>query len=431
MKDWSDAMSDFSMTTQNSQNKEPVWSVSDVNRAMREMVENGFRSFWMTGEVGSLILHRSGHAYFSLKDERSQIRACWFGGVNEMRKLGIENGTKIEVFGSLSVYETRGEYQFNCRQARIAGVGDLYRKFEELAKKLAAEGLFAQERKKPVPKMPGTIGVVTSSNGAAIRDFLNIAGRRFSGLNIKIYPCQVQGSTAAESVARGVEFFNRANNVEVIIVTRGGGSMEDLWCFNEERLVRAVAASNIPVISAVGHEIDTTICDYAADLRVPTPSAAAELITGDRENVAKHLDQLNFALQRNVEFAISRNQSKLNEMLHRLREPERMLSNFRQRIDELDSSMQIRSMDFLHTKKLDVEKFSVKLDALDPRKMLNNGYVFVAESATGKPVTTSRKVPGTKLDLTFADGVMQVKVDGKNSKNNSKSADTATQGELF
>ena len=138
----------------NIQNKEPIWSVSDVNRAMREMVENGFRSFWMTGEVSSLILHRSGHAYFSLKDERSQLRACWFGGVNAMRRLGIGNGSKIEVHGNLGVYETRGEYQFNCREARLAGVGDLYRKFEELAKRLAAEGLFAPERKKPIPPMP-------------------------------------------------------------------------------------------------------------------------------------------------------------------------------------------------------------------------------------------------------------------------------------
>ena len=426
MNVWLDAMWDFTTMTHQRENKDPVWSVSDVNRAMREMVENGFRSFWMSGEVGSLVLHRSGHAYFSLKDERSQIRACWFGGVNEMRRLAIGNGSKIEVFGALGVYETRGEYQFNCREARIAGVGDLHRKFEELAKKLAAEGLFAPERKKPIPKMPGTIGVVTSSNGAAIRDFLNIASRRFSGLNIKIYPCQVQGSAAAESVARGVEFFNRTENVEVIIVTRGGGSMEDLWCFNEERLVRAVAASNIPVISAVGHEIDTTICDFAADLRVPTPSAAAELITGDRDNVAKHLNQLAAALQRCVDFTLTKRNSQLNEMLHRLSEPERMLANFRQDLDELDSALQKNSIDFLHAKTLDIERLSVKLDAIDPRKMLNNGYVFVAESATGKPVFSSRKAPGTHLDLTFSDGVMQVKVERKN-----QTVNNIEQGELF
>ena len=410
----------------NMQNKEPVWSVSDVNRAMREMVENGFRSFWMTGEVSSLILHRSGHAYFSLKDERSQLRACWFGGVNAMRRLGIGNGSKIETYGNLGVYETRGEYQFNCREARLAGVGDLYRKFEELAKRLAAEGLFAPERKKPIPPMPVKIGVVTSSNGAAIRDFLNIAGRRFSGLEIKIYPCQVQGAGAAESIARGVEFFNRADNVEVIVVTRGGGSMEDLWCFNEERVVRAVAASNIPVISAVGHEIDTTICDFAADLRVPTPSAAAELVTSDRENVARHLGQLENTVKRSVEYAVSKSKSALSNMIYRLREPERMLSNFRQHLDELDSLLDFSVRNFLHSRQLAVEKMSVKLDAMNPAKMLDNGYVFVSESATGTPVNTSRKSPGTRLNLTFSDGVMQVKVERKtNTENNIE------QGELF
>lgn len=414
------------MEFQQTQNKEPIWSVSDVNRAMREMVENGFRSFWITGEVSSLVLHRSGHAYFSLKDDRSQIRACWFGGVNAMRNLGIGNGSKIEARGNLGVYEPRGEYQFNCREARVAGVGDLYRKFEELAKRLAAEGLFAPERKKPIPSMPNNIGVVTSANGAAIRDFLNITSRRFSGLNIKIYPCQVQGAAAAESVARGVEFFNRASNVDVIVVTRGGGSMEDLWCFNEERVARAVAASRIPVISAVGHEIDTTICDFAADLRVPTPSAAAELVTSDRENVVRHLGQLENSIRRCVDFRISNSTAALNNILYRLREPERRLANFRQRVDELDSAISHRAAVFLHHGKLAVEKAAVKLDALDPRRMLNNGYVFVSETATGKPVKSSRKAPGTRLDLTFADGVMQVKVENKNPVNND-----AGEGELF
>jgi exodeoxyribonuclease VII large subunit len=415
------------VTMQNqNQNKEPIWSVSDVNRAMREMVENGFRGFWMTGEVSSLILHRSGHAYFSLKDDRSQIRACWFGGVNAMRRLGIGNGSKIETFGNLGVYETRGEYQFNCREARLAGVGDLHRKFEELAKKLAAEGLFAQERKKQIPAMPSNIGVVTSSNGAAVRDFLNIAGRRFSGLNIKIYPCQVQGAGAAESIARGVEFFNRAANVDVIVVTRGGGSMEDLWCFNEERVARAVAASNIPVISAVGHEIDTTICDFAADLRVPTPSAAAELVTSDRENVARHLEQVSNSIRRMVQYQLDRSNAALNNVLYRLREPERILANYRQKIDELDISVARSAREFCHIHTLAVEKISAKLDALDPRRMLNNGYVFVAEAATGNPVHSCKKAPGTRLDLTFSDGVMRVKVEKKENTDNN-----IIQGELF
>ena len=405
--------------------KEPIWSVSDVNRAMREMVENGFRSFWVTGEIGSLLLHRSGHAYFTLKDDKSQLKSCWFGGVNAMQKLNVANGTRIEARGNLSVYETRGEYQFNCREVRLAGVGDLHRKFEELAKRLAAEGLFAPERKKTVPRMPGRIGVVTSSNGAAIRDFLNIVNRRFSGLNIRIYPCQVQGAGAAETIARGVEFFNRADNVDVIVVTRGGGSMEDLWCFNEERVARAVAASKIPVISAVGHEIDTTICDFAADLRVPTPSAAAELVTSDRLETEKHLQYLENALKRSINYSVSSRKAHLGELIRRFREPERRITNLKQQLDEFDTYMSRAITAFLHTSTFKLEKTSAKLEALNPAKMLNNGYVFVSDASTGKPVKSSRQTPGKKLILTFADGQLQVTTENKKQDNN------IIQGELF
>ena len=412
------------MTLQDSQ-KEPVWSVSDVNRAMREMVENGFRSFWITGEVGSLLLHRSGHAYFTLKDDKSQLKACWFSGVNAMRDLNVANGTRIEARGNLGVYETRGEYQFNCREMRIAGVGDLHRKFEELAKRLAAEGLFASERKKPIPRMPGCIGVVTSSNGAAVRDFLNIVNRRFSGLHIRIYPCRVQGAGAAETIASGVEFFNRAGNVDVIVVTRGGGSMEDLWCFNEECVARAVAASRIPVISAVGHEIDTTICDFAADLRVPTPSAAAELVTSDRMETERRLQYLENALTRSMNYSVSSRKAYLGELIRRFREPERRIANLKQHLDELDIHISRSVTSFLHRSLLKLEKTSAKLEALDPAKMLNNGYVFVSDAATGKPVKSSKQRPGTGLLLTFADGQLKVRTESRKSENN------IIQGELF
>ena len=268
-----------------------IWSVSDVNHAVREIVEGALLPFWMAGEVGSLTLHRSGHAYFTMKDAKSQIRAVYFGGAAACTRLGIANGSMIEAFGNLSVYEVRGEYQFGIRQLRPAGVGDLRMRFEELKRRLAAEGLFDQERKRPIPKLPGRIGVVTSPSGAAIRDFLQIINRRFPNVNVRIYPCAVQGAGAAEQVARGVEFFNRTDGADVIVVTRGGGSMEDLWPFNEEILARAVASSRIPVVSAVGHEIDFSICDFAADLRVPTPSAAAELVIGRREEMVRELDR--------------------------------------------------------------------------------------------------------------------------------------------
>ncbi|MDR0931927.1 MAG: exodeoxyribonuclease VII large subunit, partial [Victivallales bacterium] len=216
-----------------------IWSVSDVNHAVREIVEGALLPFWIAGEVGSLTLHRSGHAYFTLKDAKSQLKAVYFGGGTTCSRLGVVNGSKIEAFGNLSVYEVRGEYQFAIKQLRLAGVGDLQRRFEELKRKLSAEGLFDQDRKKTIPKLPEKIGVVTSPTGAAIRDFLQIINRRFPNVNIRIYPCAVQGDTAAGQVARGVEFFNRTGGADVIVVTRGGGSMEDLWPFNEEILARA------------------------------------------------------------------------------------------------------------------------------------------------------------------------------------------------
>ena len=261
------------------ENTEQIWSVSDVNRAVREIVEGSLLPFWLRGEVGSLVIHRSGHVYFTIKDTRSQMRGVFFGGAAACTKLGVANGTLIEAFGNLTVYEVRGEYQFSARQLRLAGIGDLQLRFEAVKNKLAAEGLFDPGRKRPIPVLPRRIGVVTSPSGAAIRDFLQIINRRFPNVNVRIYPCAVQGAGAAEQVARGVDFFSRTRGADVVVVTRGGGSMEDLWPFNEEVVARAVAACSVPVISAVGHEIDFTICDFAADLRVPTPSAAAELVS--------------------------------------------------------------------------------------------------------------------------------------------------------
>ena len=318
-----------------------IWSVSDVNHAVREIVEGALLPFWMAGEVGSLTLHRSGHAYFTMKDAKSQIRAVYFGGAAACTRLGIANGSMIEAFGNLSVYEVRGEYQFGIRQLRPAGVGDLRMRFEELKRRLAAEGLFDQERKRPIPKLPGRIGVVTSPSGAAIRDFLQIINRRFPNVNVRIYPCAVQGAGAAEQVARGVEFFNRTDGADVIVVTRGGGSMEDLWPFNEEILARAVASSRIPVVSAVGHEIDFSICDFAADLRVPTPSAAAELVIGRREEMVRELDRSEKDMRYALESALSQARARLDRAAGSFvfREPAHLVRMRRQQLDELDTRL--------------------------------------------------------------------------------------------
>ena len=394
------------------ENTEQIWSVSDVNRAVREIVEGSLLPFWLRGEVGSLVIHRSGHVYFTIKDTRSQMRGVFFGGAAACTKLGVANGTLIEAFGNLTVYEVRGEYQFSARQLRLAGIGDLQQRFEAVKNKLAAEGLFDQERKRPIPVLPKRIGVVTSPTGAAIRDFLQIINRRFPNVNVRIYPCAVQGAGAAEQVARGVDFFSRTRGADVVVVTRGGGSMEDLWPFNEERLARAVAASSVPVISAVGHEIDFTICDFAADLRVPTPSAAAELVIGKREEMAARLERLDKDLRNVLTLTLTRLRSRFERAAGSFvfREPKHLAEMRRQQLDELESRLLSGAEHLLLRHRARLDQLAGTLAALNPRRQLERGYAILFDPAENRPVTTSKLPAGSRLRAQLADGEMDVEV---------------------
>lgn len=391
-----------------------IYTVSEINRAVRSLVENSFIPFWICGEVGSLVVHNSGHVYMSLKDQKSQLRACWFGGAAECRKLGIDNGSLIEGFGSLSVYEVRGEYQFNLRRVRLAGAGLLQQKFEEVKNKLGSEGLFDAERKKPIPLLPKKIGVVTSIDGAALQDFLNIINRRNPMVDIRIYPSAVQGAGAARQIAAGVEFFNQEFPVDVIVVTRGGGSMEDLWEFNDETLARTVARSAIPVISAVGHEIDFTICDFVADLRVPTPSAAAELVISRRDELENKLTSNRRELEQLVNSALSNAKLRLQRIFSGvwLRDPIRLVADRRQYIDELMLHMERSADGALHRKFDALTRLKSTLDALDPQKQLERGYTIVTDSSGEKVITSSSSVgKGAKLNIQFVDGQVKVTAD--------------------
>lgn len=397
-------------------NQEPIWSVSAVNRAVKETLEGAFMPFWLGGEIGSLILHRSGHAYFQLKDDKSQLHGCFFGGAAECRRLGIDNGSLVEVWGNLSVYEVRGEYQFNIRKMRLAGLGDLQRRFEELKQKLDAEGLFARERKKAIPMLPGTIGVISSPTGAAIRDFLQILTRRFPNVQLKLYPALVQGAQAAAQVAKGVEFFNRNHGADVIVITRGGGSMEDLWPFNEEILARAVAASEIPVISAVGHEIDFTICDFVADLRVPTPSAAAELVIGQHDDFIRKMERFNKDLDHALQLALSRSRNRLTAAQSKLaaHAPLHIIEAKHRQIDELDMRGEAAMNRFAAAAANRFDRLEAALNSLNPRRQLERGYAIAYDRATGKVVSSAaNQAPGKALDLHFADGILPVEVRGE------------------
>lgn len=264
-------------------------SVSELNRRVKTLLEQGFAKLWVEGEISNLARPASGHVYFSLKDESSQIRCAWFRQRQRGPTIKLEDGDQVLVFGRVSIYEARGDYQLIVEQLEEAGEGELRRRFEALKKKLSAEGLFDADLKQDLPGLPGRIGVVTSPSGAAIRDILTVLKRRFPSIPVVIYPTLVQGETAATLIADAIATAVRRNECDVLIVTRGGGSLEDLWSFNEEIVARAIHACPIPVVSAVGHEVDFTIADFVADVRAPTPSGAAELVVPDQAEWLRNL----------------------------------------------------------------------------------------------------------------------------------------------
>lgn len=268
-----------------------VYTVSALTQAIRGAIEPPFRDVWVTGEVSNCRPAASGHLYFTLKDRAAQLRVVCFRNQARYLKFKPQDGVSLIARGRLTVYEARGEYQLTAEYLEPAGLGALQLAFEQLKQKLAAEGLFLPERKKPLPMLPRAVGVVTSPTGAVIRDILRVLRRRFRNMNVLIYPALVQGAGAAEEIAAGIRWFNQSLPADVIIVARGGGSMEDLWAFNEEIVARAIAASSLPVISAVGHETDFTIADFVADLRAPTPSAAAEIVVRQKEDFEAEIAQ--------------------------------------------------------------------------------------------------------------------------------------------
>lgn len=430
-----------------------IWQVTEVNAIVRELLENSLMPFWMRGEIGTLSIQRaSGHVYMTLKDKRSQMRVVFFSGARMIEQLRLQIGSEVEVFGRLTVYEVRGEYQFSVKSIRPVGFGELQRRFEELKQRLSTEGLFDSERKRSIPLLPECVGVVTSPDGAAIRDFLQIVTRRFPGLPVKIYPSPVQGAAAAPELARGIEFFNRAGGVEVIVLTRGGGSMEDLWAFNEEIVVRAVAGSRIPVISAVGHEIDFTLSDFAADLRVPTPSAAAELVAAHRDELVERLNRLRKDLTGSLDGLRAELRYRLEEAAGSFvfREPVYMIRQKQQLVDEIDGEMKnslrramvdavnrvnlsrerlkglspqalcrekrlianqlgeqlLRNIRHYHSEKSNrLENLRRSLGNLDPGQVLKRGYAMVNRAADGGIVTSPADAAiGSELNIRLAHG---------------------------
>lgn len=382
------------------------WSVTELNEAVRDLLENTFLPVRVAGEISGLTVHSSGHVYLTLKDEKSQIRAIFFNGAAKCRALGLENGSQVEATGKISFYAPRGECQLTLRDLKPLGTGSLQEQFEAMKKRLAAEGLFDPARKKRLPFVPRCIGIITSPDGAAVKDFIKVALQRFPPLRIRIFPAPVQGKGAEMFLAHGVEFFNRYRCADVLLITRGGGSMEDLWCFNEEVLARAVAASRLPVVSAVGHEIDTTICDLAADLRVPTPTAAAEALLPDYHALCEDVESSVRRLSNSTELSWQRAKAALDRLLSAkaMMRPAQMLQERMQTIDYIVRDMENLLLRSARDNEVRLEHLNEKLKALSPARILERGYSVLLDPA-GKAVVSPAQIPeGTELTAVLAQG---------------------------
>jgi exodeoxyribonuclease VII large subunit len=314
-----------------------VFTVAELTRAIKDTLEGRFGGLWVEGEISNLRVHTSGHVYFTLKDEEAQVRAVLFRSRVRRLRFAPADGLHVLAFASLDVYAARGEYQLVCEVLEPKGRGALQLAFEQLKTRLAAEGLFDRDRKRPLPALPRRVGLVTSPTGAVVRDFLRIVTRRFPGIQVLVCPVRVQGETAAAEIADALGLLDRLGGLDVIVLARGGGSLEDLWAFNEEGVARAIAASKIPVVSAVGHETDVTIADFAADLRAPTPSAAAELVVPERAELGRRLVTLGTRLGRALRQRTGRLAERLADFRRRrvLTDPARPLRDWARRVDDL------------------------------------------------------------------------------------------------
>lgn len=346
-----------------------VYTVSALNHEARDVLESALGTIWVEGEVSNLARPGSGHMYWSLKDEHAQVRCAMFRQYARRGGALLDNGQQILVRARPSVYAARGDYQLIVDYVEEAGVGALRRRFEQLKEKLSAEGLFEDARKKPLPALPNRIGVVTSPSGAAIHDVLTALRRRFAAIAVMIYPSSVQGEAAPGEIAAAIDLANERQECDLLIVTRGGGSLEDLWAFNEEAVARAIARSNIPVISGVGHETDFTIADFVADLRAPTPSQAAELAAPPRAEFQQRLGQLHRDLGHTIETRVRSESHRLATLTHRLERahPGAAMHEYAQRLDDAERRLRAACQTTLERRRRDLQRIELRLTACHPR----------------------------------------------------------------
>ena len=345
-------------------------SVSELNRQAKSLLEHSFMSLRVTGEISNMVRASSGHWYFTLKDERAQVRCAMFRGRNAQVRFRPQEGSQVLCTAKVSLYEGRGDFQLIVDAMQEDGQGQLQHAFDQLKARLQAEGLFAQERKRPIPTHPRTVGVVTSATGAALHDILTAFERRYPGLQVNLYPTLVQGAEAADQIVAAIALANRHAQADVLIVGRGGGSLEDLWPFNEERVARAIIASDIPVVSAVGHEVDFSISDMVADLRAPTPTAAAELLSPDQRQIQQRLTQLQQGLQRRFDWQLKRQRERLAALRRQMRHPGDRIREQQQRCDDLEMRLQRAIQRRFELRRQRLAAASARLELQNPVRLL-------------------------------------------------------------
>lgn len=391
-----------------------IYSVSAVNQYIKTTLEGDrqLKSLSVRGEVSNLRIQQSGHIYFDLKDKQSSIKSVIWRSTAARLRYQLKNGMQLVAVGRIGVYDVAGQYQLILSSVTPDGAGDLALALEQLKEKLAAEGLFDVANKKKLPSHPKLIGVVTSPSGAVIRDIYNVSKRRDPFSRIILYPAQVQGEGSSKQIAEGIEFFNSRYPVDVLIVGRGGGSAEDLWCFNEEPVVRAIYASRIPVISAVGHETDTTLSDYAADVRASTPSQAAELAVPMISEELGYIRSLQKRLAIAAKAKISMKKQLVEGMLSRtvFKTPERLLERKHQQLDDLSEKLQIMTRLLLDKKRQHLLRTIDRLELMNPVHILKSGYGLL-EDSNGQPVTSVDSVSdGEVIKIRLEDGILKAEV---------------------
>ena len=387
--------------------RDSTLTVGELNRYVKMLMDNDalLSAVSVQGEISNLKYHSSGHIYFTLKDGDAEISAVMFRAAAMNLKMVARDGMQVIAFGRVSVYEKGGKCQLYVSAMLDNGIGALQLEYERLKKQLESEGLFDKERKRPIPKFPRCMGIITSPTGAAVRDMINVTGRRWPSAKILIYPALVQGEQAPESLCVGLDVLNAANACDVIIIGRGGGSIEDLWAFNVERVVRRVAASEIPIISAVGHETDFTLCDFAADLRAPTPSAAAELAVPDRDEMSVRLDELIGRMENATSRTVNLKRERFLNIVNRLElfSPSGRLAVSKKELEQKRLALEQGFERIIQKKREGLSIASAKLTAINPLAVLSRGYSYSQKD--GAVISSVVQIAeGDRIDIRFADG---------------------------